>query len=399
MAPLPLLDHAESLPDATPALAVTTVLVADDDDGVRGLLCAYLEAEGLSVESVSTGRDALTQVGSGSFDVVFLDVEMPGQTGLEVLAAIREQRLHTAVVITTAYGSEDVLAEALRRGADDYLRKPFDRADLQAILDRTTARLLLVRQNEALRLRLEQQQRHLENELAKAAQVVSELMPATPPAIEGFDLAAVCVAAREVGGDFYDWQRLPSGELSLTVGDVMGKGLSAALLMASVRAVFRAIVGHSDPANVVQRTAAALDSDLTRSGAFVTLFHAQLHPPSGFLRFVDAGHGYVLLARADGTTEELKPWGLPLGVDTNERFQEGHVIIAPGDTLLIYSDGLTEARPDLFNDRARLASYLRCGVDAADIVNDLLAQVEGVTPLPDDLTVAVLRRQLVAAVV
>lgn len=396
---LSLVDVADALPDLSIDPVITRVLVADDDPGVRGLLTTYLEGEGLSVECVGGGRAALALLEQGNFDVVLLDVEMPGQGGLDVLAAIREQRIQAAVIITTAYGSEDVVAEALRRGADDYLRKPFEQADLQAVIDRTIARVLLVRQNAALRLRLEQHQRHLEEEVARAAQVISELMPATAPDIDGVDLAAACVAAREVGGDFYDWKTLPSGEVSLTVGDVMGKGLSAALLMASVRAALRAIVGHSDPADVVQRTAEAIDHDLARSGAFVTLFHAQLHPPSGMLRYVDAGHGYVMLLRGDGTTEDLEPWGLPLGVDSREIYREGHVILAPGDSLLIYSDGLTEARPDLFNDRARLASFLAGSRDAAEAVRGLVAAVEGVTPLPDDLTVAVLRRPPVAAAV
>lgn len=137
----------------------------------------------------------------------------------------------------------------LRRGADDYLRKPFDRGDLQAVLDRTIAKLLLTRQNAELRERVMAHQRHIDGELAQAARVVAELLPPAPPVIAGFELAAACVSAREVGGDFYDWQLLPSGELSLTVGDVMGKGLSAALLMATVRAVLRALVAHGRPSS------------------------------------------------------------------------------------------------------------------------------------------------------
>jgi len=111
--------------------------------------------------------------------------------------------------------------------------------------------------------------------------------------------------------------------------------------------VLRALVTDNSPAAAVQRTAAALDEDLARSGAFVTLFHAQIDIGGG-VRYVDAGHGYVLLRRADGRVEELRPWGLPVGVDAHERYVEGHVDLAPGDTLLIYSDGVAEARPDVF---------------------------------------------------
>jgi phosphoserine phosphatase RsbU/P len=387
------------VPEPVSEPAVATALVADDDESLQGLLGRYLEAEGLTVSTARTGREAIARIREAPPDLVFLDVEMPGKTGLDVLAAMREQRLDAAVIITTAYGSEEIVAEALRRGADDYLSKPFDHSDVQTVLDRTTARLLLRRQNAALRERIADHQRQLEDEVARAVQVVAELMPSSPPAIDGFDLAAACISAREVGGDFYDWERLPSGTLSLTVGDVMGKGLSAALLMATARAVVRALVPDRGPGDILQRTAAALDGDLGRSGAFVTLFHAQIDIQSGCTRYVDAGHGYVLLRRANGAIEELKPWGLPLGVDARERYQEGSVVLDPGDTLLIYSDGLTEARPDLFADRAAVASFIGGEGDAASIVRDVLAAVEEVRPLPDDLTVAVLRRQPIAAAV
>lgn len=373
------------------------VLVADDDEWTRNLLRSYLESEGVEVEMVRSGVEAIARLLSRP-DIVFLDVEMPGRTGLDVLGQIREQQLDTAVIITTAYGSEDVVVRAMRQGADDYLRKPFDRGDLQAVLDRTIARLLLSRQNAALRMRVMEHQRHIDAELTRAAEVVAEWLPPAVPQIAGFDLAAACVSAREVGGDFYDWQQLPSGVLSLTVGDVMGKGLPAALLMASVRAVLRALVTDNAPAAVVQRTAAALDHDLARAGAFVTLFHAQIDAASGDIHYVDAGHGYVLLRRADGTVEELKPWGLPLGVDSNEQYAEGFVRLEPGDMLLVYSDGLTEARPDIFGDRDKVASYAAPGSDTRDAVQRLMDAVAAVRPLPDDLTVVVLRRHPAADV-
>lgn len=204
------------LPFNDPQPVTFRVLVADDDEWTRNLLRTYLTSEGVDVEMARNGKEAMVRFLHTQPDVVFLDVEMPGSTGLEVLALIREQHPDTSVIITTAYGSEDVVVKALRRGAGDYLRKPFDRGDLQAVLDRTIAKLLLTRQNAELRERVMAHQRHIDGELAQAARVVAELLPPAPPVIAGFELAAACVSAREVGGDFYDWQLLPSGELSLT---------------------------------------------------------------------------------------------------------------------------------------------------------------------------------------
>jgi serine phosphatase RsbU (regulator of sigma subunit) len=172
----------------------------------------------------------------------------------------------------------------------------------------------------------------------------------------------------------------------------MGKGMPAALLMATVRAVLRAVGSQHSPASAVQFAAGALDRDLARSGAFVTLFHAQLDLGSARLRYVDAGHGHVVFLRADGSVEELKPWGLPLGVLSDEQYSEGTIELAPGDLLVVYSDGLTDAVPEL-RDRDALTALLKQGRTAGDIAQMLAdkATANG-GPLPDDLTIVALRR-------
>jgi sigma-B regulation protein RsbU (phosphoserine phosphatase) len=369
------------------------VLVIDDDPEIHRLLRARLEARGYVVSDAESGEEGITLLRHVNPDLVFLDVAMSGMTGIDVLDFIRSQRLDVAVILTTAYSSEQVAIAALRHGADDYLRKPFDRGEFQAALDRTLSRLTMSRQIKQLRRELEHKQVQLAEELARAAAVQADLLPIENPPLPGFEIGARCLPASAVGGDFYDWQQLPGGILSLTVGDVMGKGMSAALLMATVRAVIRAMVSQHGPADAVQHTASSLDSDLARSGSFVTLFHAQLNTATGELRYVDAGHGQVLLRRADGEIAPLQPWGLPLGVLSTERYSEGLVTMGPGDQLVIYSDGLSEARPELFRERETLASHLTSENTASETAQKLvdLATAAG-GPLPDDLTVVVVRR-------
>jgi serine phosphatase RsbU (regulator of sigma subunit) len=371
---------------------VPRVLVIDDDPEIHRLLRARLEARGYEVHVADSGEDGITRLREVSPDLIFLDVAMSGMTGIDVLDFVRSQRVDVAVILTTAYSSEQVAIAALRHGADDYLRKPFDRGEFQATLDRTLARLTMSRQIKTLRRELEKKQLQLAQELARAAAVQSELLPVDQPPLAGYEIGARCLPASAVGGDFYDWQQLPMGTLSLTVGDVMGKGMSAALLMATVRAVIRAMVSHHGPADAVQHTAASLDSDLARSGSFVTLFHAQLNTATAELRYVDAGHGQAFVRRTDGSIESLVPFGLPIGVLSTEKYVEGRVSLAAGDLLAIYSDGLSEARPELFGDVHTVASQINpeetAGVTAQRLVE--LATSNG--PLPDDLTVVVLRR-------
>ena len=380
-------------PPETPTdVLVPRVLVIDDDPEIHRLLRARLESRGYQVSFASSGEEGLNRLREVNPDLIFLDVAMSGMTGIDVLDFLRSQRLDVAVILTTAYSSEQVAIAALRHGADDYLRKPFDRGEFQATLDRTLARLTMTRQIKLLRKELEKKQAQLAQEIARASAVQAELLPTEQPSISGFQFGARCLPASAVGGDFYDWQMLPDGRFSITVGDVMGKGMSAALLMATVRAVIRATVSHYRPAFAMQHTAATLDGDLARSGSFVTLFHAQLNLATAELRYVDAGHGHVFLRRHNGSLEMLEPWGLPIGVDSAEAYTEGRVSLEPGDVLVIYSDGLSEARPDLFRDRSTLAAQILPGEAASVTAQRLVELATEAGPLPDDLTVVVVRR-------
>jgi sigma-B regulation protein RsbU (phosphoserine phosphatase) len=361
-------------------------MIVDDNPEIHALLTARLEARGFVVQSAEDGEAALAQFKDFSPDLAFLDVTMPRLGGLDVLQVIRAQNLDMAVVLTAAMGLEQMAINALRHGADDYLRKPFDGAEFQAALDRTISRLTLARQNTALR-------RHLGIELARAGEAQAGLLPPADPQFLGFELAARCIPAGEgeVGGDFYDWQELGPSMLSLVVGDVMGKGMPAALMMATVRAVLRAVVPQNGPAAALQRAAQTLDPDLARSGSFVTLFHAQLDVATATLSYSDAGHGFVLFRRADGSVEELRHVGLPLGVLADEVYREDSIVLKPGDVLIVYSDGLTQAQPDLLMDRAVLASLIDDATSAAGIADRLIELGRAAGPLTDDLTIAVLR--------
>jgi CheY-like chemotaxis protein len=383
-------DVAGGIASPAGAAPVRRILVVDDDPDINRLLRARLSARGFAVESAGDGEEALAILGESAPDLIFLDVSMPGIDGLTVLAEIRARSLDLAVIMMTAFGSETVAIEALRRGADDYLRKPFDRAEFGATLDRTVQRLELARQNAWLRARLDEQRRQLEAELARAGEVQAELLPRDRPPIAPFQLAARCVPAREVGGDFYDWQGAGDGNLWLTLADVMGKGMPAALWMATVRTAMRAVVRDSPPGAAMRYVARALEPDLDRAGAYVTLFLARLEGAARRLSYVDAGHGHAIVRRTNGRAEPLPARGLPVGILPDAEFCQGEVTFAPGDALVLYSDGLVDARPDLALDAAGVAALLHGATTAEAMVERLVALGTAAGPLPDDLTVVVL---------
>ena len=369
---------------------VRRILVVDDDPDINRLLRARLSARGYEVTAAADGEQALERMGVDSPDIVFLDISMPGIGGLEVLDRVRAGQLDAAVVMTTAFGSEQVAIDALRRGADDYLRKPFESREFQAVLERTVRRLELSRQNTALRRQLDEKRQQLEAELARAARVQADLLPRDVPRLPGFDLAGLCVAAREIGGDFYDWQEVEPGVATITLGDVMGKGMPAALLMATARAALRG-AAQDRPGEVVTRAARALDIDLERSNSFVTLFHARVETRTRRVFYVDAGHGHVFVRRSDGQVEELLPRGLPLGILSGVTYEEGEVTLAPGDVLVLYSDGVIET-PRGGTDPEHLALEIEGLHSAREMADRLLrfatAELHG--PAPDDLTIVVL---------
>lgn len=175
---------------------------------------------------------------------------------------------------------------------------------------------------------------------------------------------------------------------AITLGDVMGKGLAAAMLMATVRASIRSL-GHNSPAKAIRLAEAALKPDLDNSESFVTLFLGQLNTENRRFTYVDCGHGFVFLRRRDGTVEELAPRGLPLGVPGDKDYQEGTLDFAVGDTLVLYSDGLIDARPELKLSKTRLAEQIAGSGTAREMVDRLVDLTRQQAPQPDDVTVLV----------
>jgi phosphoserine phosphatase RsbU/P len=361
------------------------VLVVDDEPFINRLVQIRLKNRGFQVTSAVDGAAALQMIRSNSPDLVFLDVAMPNVGGLQVLEEIRRDKLDVAVIMMTAFGSESIAVEAMRHGADDYLPKPFQPVDFEAVLERTVRRLLLTRQNLILR-------RRLDLEMAQAAQVQADLLPQFVPTLPGFEIAVCFRSARAVSGDFYDWYQ-DGQTLAFTLGDVMGKGMPAALLMATVRAVMRVAGGLRTPALALNTAAGVLGPDLERSSRFVTLFHCQLDGTNRRFTYANAGHRLGFVRRADGTLETFEEQGLPLGIMSDVNYTEKSITLAAGDLVIIYSDGLIDAKGGqeiCFND---LADLLSSDLDASTVVERLVEFAVPPGELPDDLTLLVLRCQ------
>jgi phosphoserine phosphatase RsbU/P len=272
----------------------------------------------------------------------------------------------------------------LWKGVDDLIMTPIKKLELQARVEILLRARHLSRQNAILN-------RQLEIDLANAGKVQAAFLPGTELGLPGFEVAGRCIPAREVGGDFYDWQEPAPGILTLTLADVMGKGMAAALLMATVRATLRALALVSSPGSVLRVAHSALAAELDRSGSFVTLFHGRLDVVTGRLTYVDAGHGYAFMCRANGEVEEFSIRGLPLGVLPHEYYKEGMVTFDSGDALILHSDGLVDAQRNRMLTPQLVADSLKGAASAKEMVERMVALADLTVVPPDDLTVLVLR--------
>ena len=235
-----------------------------------------------------------------------------------------------------------------------------------------------------------QQELIVREEYDRAAQVQRGLLPRQVPALSGYSIAGACTPARAVGGDFFDWHPVTGG-IGFTVADVMGKGFSGAIMMASVRAVLRSGWSQDSASEAISAAQQVLDADLTETGTFVTIFHGRLCPEDGQVSYSDAGHGLTLVLRAGGAVERPTSSGMPLGAWPESTWDEGALLLAPGDLLISVSDGVLDLYDGTLLSLDRIADLVRgCG-DAQEAVDRVMALAQG-QDLVDDVTVLAVRR-------
>ena len=233
-----------------------------------------------------------------------------------------------------------------------------------------------------------QKEMNVDEELERAAEVQRGLLPSQPPRDPVWDLAGHCRPSREVGGDFFDWYGSPRGT-TVTLGDVMGKGMPAAIVMASVRAALRSAGDLPDLGAAVCAAAASVRDDLDATNSFTTAFVARLSP-EGTVAYVDAGHGHAVIVRSGGAVEAVSGDALPIGIDSTEAYEELTVALAPGDLLVIHSDGAIEL-PDGPRSSHELGEAVAGAASAEEAVDRIMSGFD-LSRATDDVTVVAARR-------
>jgi phosphoserine phosphatase RsbU/P len=277
---------------------------------------------------------------------------------------------------------------------------PFTREDLELLT--VMANIAAIRIEQARLIEVEQAERVHNHELAQAAEIQAQMLPLAPPTVPGLDMFGRNLPCRTVGGDYFDYFEYAGDKVAVLVGDVSGKGMPAAFLMSSLHARLNVLseagLGARD---LVTRVNAGLCSKSLAS-RFITFFFCSIDPVTGELIYCNAGHNPPLLVRADGSVEMLDGGGgFPLGMFAKAQYEEARITFGPGDSLMLYSDGLTEACPlgiDEEFGEERLAEFTRtCVTEPAEAtVNKLIDHVRKWTagaPFADDLTVVCVKRR------
>lgn len=241
--------------------------------------------------------------------------------------------------------------------------------------------------------------RQLDSDLAVARSVMEGLLPNATPHIPGFDIAGAHETSHSVGGDYFEFIPLVDGRWGVVIADVVGKGIPAALMVSALRASISALVGHELAVRAVMRRANRFFHESVDAGKYVTLFYAVIDPPHRQMLYVNAGHMPPLLLRAGGKIDRLEEGGVPLGMFKSPKYFEGHVSLEPGDTLVLYTDGVIETADDHddFYGTSRLIDEMRAGRtdSATELCSSIMSAVRrhGGSARQDDRTLVVIKSE------
>jgi sigma-B regulation protein RsbU (phosphoserine phosphatase) len=331
--------------------------------------------------------------------IILSDINMPEMDGLTLLLKLKELK-HPSLktVVVSAYGDMDNIRTAMNRGAFDFLTKPINFEDLEITINKTIEEI-----NQQRRALKEHDQLiSIQSDLNVAREIQQGILPQIFPPFpdrKDFEIFATMVAAKEVGGDFYDFFMIDNDRLGIVIGDVSGKGIPAAIFMAVSRTLIRATgLKGTEPGECLEYVNNLLCNESV-SGMFVTVFYGIINMKTGEMEFANAGHNPPYLLNMDGSTIPIPTTGdTILGFFENLPFKTQRVMLNPGQSVMLYTDGVTEAfsRSDEVYGEERLEACLSKvpGLGTKEVVEAVVEDVYRFAtgaPQSDDITLLLLK--------
>lgn len=346
------------------------------------------------------GLEALTKlIENPGIGVILSDINMPEMDGLTLLLKLKELKNPSLkTVVVSAYGDMENIRTAMNRGAFDFLTKPINFEDLEITINKTLDEIGLQRNamKEHDQLISIQQDLNVAREIQQG--ILPKIFPPFPNRKE-FEIYASMTAAREVGGDFYDFFMIDNDRLGFVIGDVAGKGIPAAIFMAVSRTLIRATGLKGMAAGECMYYVNNLLCNESVSCMFVTVFYGIMNMKSGELEYANAGHNPPYIMKSSSSIEKMESTGdIILGCFENHPFTSKKIQLNPNDGILLFTDGVTEAfnRDEVAYGEERLENLLSSlqSLNAKSMINAIVDDVnhyaQGVSQ-SDDITLLLLK--------
>ena len=356
-------------------------LIADDQPDVLAALRLLLKGAGYQTEAADSPAAVLDAIKHEKFDLVLMDLNYArdttsGQEGLDLIERIHALDNDLPIVVMTAWATVDLAVESMRLGVRDFVQKPWENSRLLRKLKTQIDYGRRLRDREAATQRRERQ---LKLELDEAREIQRELMPRKMPHLQGFSIANVWQPARGVSGDYMAAFKLDESRAALCVADVAGKGVPAALLMSNMQAALKSLASQSISPSELCGKLNKLMCGNTPLRKFITCFYSELDIGTRKLTFTNAGHNPPMLMGRDGQCIRLEEGGRVIGAFCDSTFTQQEIQLYEGDKLLLFTDGVTEARNahgEEFGEQ-RLQECLRSyvGRNAAELRTLILDEV------------------------
>ena len=383
------------------------ILSVDDEMDLELLLTQYFRREIRKGEYefsfAHNGLEALTMLlKNKDYDIILSDINMPEMDGLTLLTKINEMRNPAMkCIMVSAYGDMGNIRQAMNNGAFDFATKPIDLDDLSVTIKKAIEQIQYIREMQEDSAQLES----IKGDLAIAHEIQLAILPRIfPPFPENeaqLDIAAMMMAAKDVGGDFYDFFRIDNNQIGFVIADVSGKGIPAAIFMAVSRTLVRATgIREGSPAECMNYANDLLTKESVDC-MFVTVFYGIYNIQTGEITYCNAGHTPPYMMKKDGRIEELPTSQDPMvGAVEGMTYHEAKVKLEVGDSLFMFTDGITEAmnsQLEEFGDD-RLVETLEGVVlkNCQEIIDAVTSDVKafvGEAEQSDDITMLVLKRK------
>jgi len=331
------------------------ILIADDQPDVLEALRLLLKGHGYYTESVASPAAILDAITTKVFDLILMDLNYArdttsGREGLDLLGQLQAVEGAPPIVVMTGWATVGLAVEAMQRGIGDFVEKPWVNVRLLEILKK---QIELGQQRRAAKQQalehvhaqneVAQQFHRREREVEEARAIQQGFLPQEIPQLPGYQIAGAWQPARIVGGDYYDILPFDGDAVGLCIADVAGKGMPAAMLMSNFQAGVRGFASPSLSPDALCEKLNALVSRNIAADRFITFFYAYLDGPSRRLSYANAGHNAPIVLHRDGSHQRLDAGGGVLGIFKKQSFETQTIDLAPGDRLLLFTDGVTEA--------------------------------------------------------